>query len=460
MIKKFTLLTIFISLFISSTFGQMTRIYGKTENAAGYVISLKTYADYFSMTEQLLTESVVHEDGSFELTADLESIKLCILVIGFQRSEIYLEPGKTYHLSIRYNKKNEQITFVNKAYLDYNFVDLPLTDLNYQIGDFNSKTNDFLVKNFDRIYKRRDKKVIREFSDEIYQYYKNPTAYLKNYIDFRIASIAYSSGLKDRLAIQKDYFQDEFIFYENDEYAQFFHELFDKYLMKPNQYFEVQQLRTEIFRSADLELIFSILNNDPLLKDQELKELVFVKGLYELYFVPYSNKDALLFLIDELGQKTSFPNIEKIALNLQQQLNYLQEGTEFPEYFIEEINPSLDKEMLVEKLLFFNFFTVPCADCVREMDSIASLHERYSKDVVFISIALNVDKSEIEKLIKTKNYSWEIIRAKHPFKLAETYKIKSLPAYFLIDSKRKILLNPALVPWRGFSPSFKSVLKY
>ncbi len=459
MINKFTLLSFFI-LIISSSFGQSTKIYGTAENASGYEIKLKTYTDFFSMTEQLLSESVVQKDGSFELKTDLKATKLCFLVIGFQRAEIYLEPGRTYHLSINYDKRNEQITFVNKAYLNFNFVDLPREDLNNQIGDFNSKSNEFLVANFDRIYKRRDKKIIREFSNSIYQDFKNPSAFLKNYIDFRLASIEYSSGLKNRLEIQHDYFQNGIIFYENDEYVHAFNELFDKYLMNPNPYFEVQQLRNEIFGDANLERIFSALDNDPLLKDQEFKELVLLRSLYELYFVPASNKDAIVSLIDDLGQKTLFPSIDKIALNFIHQLTYLQPGAEFPKHEILDISLIQNEAMRAEKLIFFNFFTFPCAECMREMDSIASLHEKYSKQVLFISIALNVNESEIEQLIKAKKYAWKIIRATQPFILAETYKIKSLPSYFLIDSKRKILLNPALVPWKGFSPSFKSILKY
>lgn len=460
MIKKFILLISFVSLLIISTHGQTTKIYGKVENATGYEIKLKAYSDYFSMTEEQLTQCVIGSDGSFLLETDPLDTKLYVLVIGFQRAEIYLEPDKAYQLLIKYDKNRELITFVNKAYLNFQFVELPVDDLNTRIADFSSQTNNFLVTNFDRIYKRRDKKVINDFSKTIKDAFRNSSEFLKNYIDFRIASMEYSSGLKGRLTIFENYFLNKNILYTNEKYVQFFKELFDKYLMKPNPYFEIQQIKNEIFGQADLELIFSVLNNDPLLQNRELKELVLLKSLYDLYFISSNNKIAILSLISNVGKSSQFSEIEIVASNIFNQLTFLRPGNDFPSDFFKDGNAESKFTDRSEKSFFISFFTIPCADCLREMDSIAKLHKKYSKDVQFISIALNADDSEIDNLVKDKNYSWEIIHATHDFKLAETYQIKSLPAYFLINSKGKILLNPALSPWKGFSPSFKSVFKY
>ena len=450
---------ILLTLLFSPAFSQMTKIFGKAETAIGYMIKLKTFSDYLSMTEQQISECVIQPDGSFLLETDLSFTKMCILVIGFQKTEIYLEPGKSYELLIAYNHGNERITYVNTSKLDTKFINLPLDDLNNQIGDFNYQANNFLVKNFNRIYKNRDKNIINDFNTEIRQHFQNPSEYLTNYIDFRIASIEYNSGLKNRLTIFHNYFEGRDILYVNDEYMQFIRQLFENYLSAPNPYFDITQLRSEIFGKTDLEIIFSMFSKDPLLKNAALKELVLLNGLYELSFNPNVDKSTLCSAIEKIGQTSLFPKHKKIAFNLVRQLNYLQPGTKFPQDYLTQLkNKNFCKDL--DKAIFINFFTLPCADCVREMDSIAGLFQKYSKEVQFVSIALNSTDDEVKKLVSVKKYSWQIFLATQAFELAEIYRIHSLPTYFLIDSNSKILMNPALVPWRGFSSAFGSVFEY
>ncbi len=457
--QKFVIL-LFLLAWLFPAYAQKTKIYGKVKNAQNYVIQLKTYSNFLSMTEQVIDECIIEDNGSFILETELQSTRLHVLAVGFQKAHIYLQPNNEYQVEINYDKESEQITFVNKSPLDFQFIDLDANDLNFRIADFNAKANDFLVAHFDQIYKRRNKNLIKGFSEEIKKSLENPSIFLESYIDFRLASIEYSSGLKDRVTIFEDYFLNKEILFGNDEYMQFFNEFFDKYLMKPNPHFNVQQLRTEIFSKGDFEHIYSILNKDPLLNSWDMKELVLLKGLYDLYFMPTTSKDDILRLINKIGQESSFAEIKKMALSIHDQLKYLTIGTDFPQAYVENLNPDLQELSTSAKATFVSFFSIPCSDCIREMDSIASIQKKYSKDVRFMSIALNTSENELNKLIKARNYSWEIKLASKPFKLAENYQLKALPAYFLIDTEARILINPALKPWKGFSESFRSVFKY
>lgn len=460
MIKKFTLVGVLFSLLFIPSYSQSTKIYGTIENADAYTIQLKTFSDFLSMTEEVVDSFEISKYGTFELKTSLNATKLHVLVIGFQKAYVYLEPDKEYQLKIKYDKEREQITFVNKAQLDFEFIDLPNDALNHQIAEFNLKANEFLVSNFDQIYKRRNKKIVESFSKEIKESFQNSSGFLKNYIDFRLASIEYSSGLKNKAAIFKTYFEDKKILFDHDEYFQFFKEFFENYLMNPNPYFDTELLNRKIFNGDDLGSMLAILKQDPMLQQEKLRTMVLLKGLYDLYFYPSANKSTILSLFHQINQESPFETIKKVATNLQQKLTYLQPGTDFPKYFIDNLENDKRVSSQMRKAIFVNFFTIPCSACMREMDSISSMFNRYSDEVQFISIVLNTTEEELDKLHVAKKYPWQIKQAEQPFKLAETYQIRSLPAYFLIDSKGKILMNPAFQPWQGFSLAFKSVFNY
>ncbi|PKP33787.1 MAG: hypothetical protein CVU00_09700, partial [Bacteroidetes bacterium HGW-Bacteroidetes-17] len=245
-------------LIFSFVSGQETKIYGKVDNAVGYVIKLKTYSDFFSMKMKEVDECMVHQDGTFELKTTLQSTQIFILVIGFQKNEIYLEPNKTYKVFIKYNKSREQITFVNNPYLEYQFVDLPKDDLNNQISEFNFRADQFLVDNFDRIYKNKERKLIIDFGTEIKQLFNNPNGYLKVYIDFRLASLELNSGLINRESAYKTYMQNQPFYLQHDEYMRFFNQLLEKFLFAPNKYFDRSILIQKIYGNADLESILAL----------------------------------------------------------------------------------------------------------------------------------------------------------------------------------------------------------
>ncbi len=454
--KLFIVAILFFFGLITSLQAQKTKIYGKVENANSYSFKLIKHTDFLSMLEEKVAEDLIDDHGNFSLEIELKSTHLFLLNIGFQKAEIYLEPGKSYELKVKYDPLKEQITFVNNAYLDFEILNSTKNELNHQIRVFDGEVNQFLIENFNKIYKYRNQKIINQFSEKIKAEFNDVMPFLKTYIDYRLASIEENSGLLNRKSISTAYFQNPEVFFENDEAMRFFNQAFDQYLLKPNLFFERSKLMQEIHTEANLESIYAMLDNDPLLHDQALKELALLKSLQELFYLPSANEKALLSLMNKVGQNALGPEIAKMANHLTKRLSYLRIGAQFPQEYEIELEDSSSNG----KDLFLHFFSLPCADCVREMDSISTLYQVYKKEVKFVSIALNSEKSALEKLLKAKQYSWEIVLSSESFKLAEIYDIKSLPSYFLINSDDEIIINPALKPWKGFSHAFESQYKH
>ncbi|PKP29995.1 MAG: hypothetical protein CVU00_14065 [Bacteroidetes bacterium HGW-Bacteroidetes-17] len=201
------------------------------------------------------------------------------------------------------------------------------------------------------------------------------------------------------------------------------------------------------------------MKKDPLLVNPEFREMALLKILYDLYFIFSANHASILKLFGEIGTRSGNSYHAQIAKSLAQRLNYLQPGTKIPTYTLKDLEGnSFTIPNQSNQATFIQFFTIPCNDCIREMDSIAVLYQHYAKDVQFVSVALNTPKNILNDLIK--KYPWYFVLTSDVFKIAEIYQMNTLPAYLLIDAKGVIRQNPALVPWMGFSQSFNSEFRH
>ncbi len=408
------------------------------------------------MLEESLDECVVHPDGTFRLSAELNETRLALLSIGFQEALIYLEPGKSYELLVNYDKTREQITFVNKPYLQLQFRNLPSDDLNMQMAEFNSRADQFLIANFNRIFKSKNRMVINEFRKELEETFQNPSPYLNASIHYRLASIEYSSGLIEKAALYESYFKNHKIRYHHDEYMAFFRQFFENYLSEPNIYFNNQELLNAIYKGAGLKAVKSLLAKDVDVDDPILKELVLINGLRGLYFKAIKYQAEILSLLIEISKESTIAANKNIAENLVYQLSYLKPGTIAPNIELSDLNGNtfqLNAEN--QKATFLHFFTFPCASCDQEMDSISVLYEMYKDRVDFVGVAINATVSNLKNFLSEKGYQWSFVLSENPFELAEIFQLNVLPSYILVDEKGIIKKNPALVPWEGFQGAFK-----
>jgi hypothetical protein len=71
------------------------------------------------------------------------------------------------------------------------------------------------------------------------------------------------------------------------------------------------------------------------------------------------------------------------------------------------------------------------------------LYEKYKKDIVIVSISIDKKRKKAERFVKRKPYPWYFVHFDDNYELLENYKVKTIPLYYLIDSKGKILLSPA-----------------
>ena len=93
------------------------------------------------------------------------------------------------------------------------------------------------------------------------------------------------------------------------------------------------------------------------------------------------------------------------------------------------------------------------------MDSIALLQYKYQDRVKFISLTNDDNYSIIGRLKEEKGFNWDFLYTGSNISFFEDYRIRSLPAYILLDNKGKIVAYPAISNSQGFKSSFQNLFR-
>ena len=72
------------------------------------------------------------------------------------------------------------------------------------------------------------------------------------------------------------------------------------------------------------------------LQNIQLRELVLLKGLYEVYRNPYYEKQMVVDLLDTIREKTQFPIHKKLASNIKLSITRLDKGAMAPDFILKD----------------------------------------------------------------------------------------------------------------------------
>ncbi|MBT3175824.1 MAG: TlpA family protein disulfide reductase [Desulfobacula sp.] len=87
------------------------------------------------------------------------------------------------------------------------------------------------------------------------------------------------------------------------------------------------------------------------------------------------------------------------------------------------------------KIVFINFWTTWCPDCVDEMPDIENLHKKLNNnDFIILGIDLKESKKKVKKFIKKHNLTFKIVLDKKG-DMGRAFGIRSIPTTFILNRK-------------------------
>ncbi|MFZ4400219.1 MAG: TlpA family protein disulfide reductase [Bacteroidales bacterium] len=459
------LFLVFIGFFLLSSGlrSQNSGISGNAIGAEGLKIKLITSSDYISELPVKLDETTVDSLGKFKLKTSINECIYAQIQIDIYKGAIYLEPGKNYSITINpLNYKDDDIEspFLNKKKLEIIFNNPDSIEINQQISKFNSLFEGFLMGNSNIIFRSRNKAKIDSFQlkmNILFSISKNQ--FLTNYIKYSFADLEQSARIKSSAKLFESYFMNQPVYYNNVEYMYFFNQFYEKFLTNSKFALHTNVMKRLINERNYISLLDSM-GRDSTVKNEVIRELVFLKGMKDLYYSNAYNNDNIIDILTSYSRKTKFKEHKLISQNLIVSFNKLKPGNKAPDFKLKTVTDEVFTLASFEgKYTYIGFFTTWCAGCKDENEAIIDLKKKFGDKINFVSISADKQVLNLHYYLDKHKYDWYFLHYANNTELLEKYEIHSYPVFILLDQKGNIMKIPALKPSEDIETEFKILLE-
>lgn len=443
------LFAILCSLFTSVlSYADSTSIAGTAHGAEGQMIRLMAEEDFISQKTVVLTQSRVDAYGNFLLTYNAEETFRAYLDINYQRTDIFLVPGKTYALQITFSPEEQMRSYYERQPLPYKFQDAPEDDLNMLLSTFNRLYNQFVTDNFNRIYVVRDKDLVHEFRMKIDSIFVSvDNSYFNECVRYRFAGLEQLARIKSKRTIALEYFAGNHILYNNIEYTYFFNEFFGQLLLTSPGLITISDLIIAVNDKEDPDILHNALLKTGYLDDERLRELVLLLNLRDIYGSAGFYNDRVIDMINRIGAGSKYPHHQKIVKNIEDEMNKLAAGSPAPNLKLTSIGGyDFQLKNIRSKPVLLMFFHSGQKITTTYLDELAEIYEKFKAGLEVISISMDQDPMAYLPLANSGKYGWSFAHYGNKPAVFDLYNIRDLPLFVLINADGNISMYPAPPP--------------
>lgn len=439
---------------------------GESANAAGKRVELLCYEDMLTLQERVLDTAVVDSTGRFRLACYITYPRLVVVQVECYSQSFYIEPGRRYEVwlpEFRWEQNEERNVYLDPVALPLEFLNLPADELNLQMLAFEQTVDsvmDTMRMQLDFKYRRR-RSAFDSLASAVQQRVPDgKNLFFNRYKAFLLAQMRYSMGFASRKQMLEKVLPQP-VLYHDECYMRV---LFDVLSGMVSQGLKkVPKWRmTEWVQSADLDRYLDSLGTEPLLYDEQLRELAAIVALREsLFDVDYDHEGAVRMLV-ALAQRSKWAEhrllAERVVDGRRSEAGGRQSeltGEAFTLVDVDGRRVSLDS--LRGKWVYMSFVRVDDPNSLREMETLAHFKDSvYAKhdDVVFVTVACDREFQKMFHLLRNNRrgarYTWTWLHFDGNYRWLESLGVVSYPWFILFDpdGQRPYTVTPA--PGSGF----------
>ncbi len=478
-------------LFSISAFTQKTIIAGVDTSHVGRTIAAFTPSDYISGKRVLLAQTVISDNGTFQLDLEVTEPREVQLVILHVQADMFVEPSHTYNIAFpaegtadfkKFDRTEVQLdfgalpaddlnnlirnfntdyyTFVNEHYYDYAVEEFKGTPefINRQSEkskvDLYSKTasSDSLKKVGLSIFSDLVTAFLKETNEKYSKYYGN--TYFKEYVRYSLAEIEMVAGLPKKL-FYKEYFMSQKMQLLNPAYMRvfkvFYHDLLTDQTKEKNA-----SVVKMVNAQRDPEKLIALFADDSTMLSKDIRTLAVIKGLKDIYFNKEFSRLSIEKTLGHLKDITDNAELKAIAANTYEQLKKNKEGWAQADFIL--LDEKEEKWQLADNSgipVYIIFFASWSNASVKEMLLLEKLAETYEKDIRLV--AINMD----EKYMDFKKYIYDHPKQKFTFLygygdilLKENFNLKTVPHAVMLDPDLNVMNAFTPLPSQGIQANF------
>lgn len=450
---------------------QNVEFHGRSENAVGKRIELVGYEDMLTCREVLLDDCVVDDTGGFTLGCYANYPRLVFLQVENYSQSFYIVPGQRYDIFIPqfdWAMDETHNVFLDPVALPLLFLNVDSSDLNLKIKLFEELVDTFVVHNTLRMdFKMKpDRKVMDELERQVDELVAGLTkrwgedVFFERYVRFHLAEMRLAMRSDSRKRLFDRFVGDDPIRYYDESYMSFFLALFDHSLSGGTR--KISQYRLhEWIMTGDMERYLDSIGLDPLLRNEQVRELVMLQALKESWFDPRYDRVAVKRMVLRLASDSKFPEHRRLAARLAQTLNataLLADAKDDSPVSLADFSlPDVEKNPVSldswrGKWVYLAFVRVNDPNSQKEIETMAYFHDTLSRshpEVVMVTIACDREFQKMYHFLKNSKRGahchWTWLHFDSNYDLLRRFGVVSYP-YF-------VLLTPEGYPYYDYAPA-------
>lgn len=446
----FFVLFTFTALLAKSTPFQIT-INGHFPGAGGQEIRLMEYGDLISYREVEIAADVADQEGSFSFQISRFEPQFLFFRIDHARFGFFAEPGKEYFLDF------EPVDFMQlddrvNPYLEPWSFPFQLTEketsLNDDINRFEDVLYDRLTEHFATIRIARNAGLFESIVEETDSlFFENQNPFFVEFYRYKLAYYRHVANISRFENIVRDYILNQPVQYKNTQYMNLFNVLFDKYIFAGSRRISGSDLRHTVNNLNSYHALMDSLGKDTILRNEVLRELVMIKGLQDMYDSPDYRRNNVLSILEWVAQNSKFAQHQIIARNIIHSKTYLREGSKAPQISLHSPEGQLKNfpDAYEGKYVYLAFWASWCESCQLDFLALRELSSRFD-DLVVVGISSDRHIADFTRFVGNNDLPWANIHFGGDFRMLDTYHVRSLPTYVLIDRQGNIVNYPAQRP--------------
>lgn len=427
---------------------QEVRITGYAPKYIGQSISAFVIEDYVSYNEVRVGSAEVGEDSLFHLKLQIGEIRQVIIRGGNNYGQLLVQPGGEY--SIYFPDRDKYTQFrPNGNEIELTFLKLDSTDINYKVLGFERWANDFIgnfyhLKSVDPLAFAENLDRFKANAERLYA--PDTSIYLKAYIRFVMAEMDNIPNSAERNRYEKydQYLRSTPVYYQCEPYMTYVINFYQKLI--PRLSTEGNQKVYEAVLQSSPTLYMRALGTEYTMSNIQLRELVMIRSLAEIFEMEEFPKTNVLTILDSLSHVALFADHRIMAKNLMVKLQELRPGVKAPDFVLITAGKETHTLQSYEgKHLYLHFFDPESSTCQLEFDLLHKLYTEYAPYVQFVSLYKEKDLSaEAREALKKLN--WDVYALGSNNSVWKNFQINTYPYYTLIDAAGYIVASPSLGP--------------
>ncbi|MBP3764080.1 MAG: TlpA family protein disulfide reductase [Bacteroidales bacterium] len=461
--KRIALLNL-LALMALSAFGQTNvELVCSFANGAGKRVELRGYSDMLTQTEVLLDSAVAAADGSFTLRCYANYPRLVFLQVERYSQSFYIEPGRRYQVympEFDWSLDERQNVCLAPVALPLEFLDLPEGELNLAIMRFEATVDSFVTAHRTQLDRRfKPDRRCMDTLEVLVGARRGDTSgnFLARYMEYRLAEMRLATGSTSRKKLIDKYITDNPIRYHDDEYMRLFFALHERSISRGSK--RVPQWRlSEWMRRGALDTFLDSLGLEPLLRNEQVRELAALQALREAYYDKDYDRMEVARMVDLLAQNTKFPDHRTLAEALRASFRSTEREAVLPDFEL----PDVDRRRVSlasfrGKWVYLGFVRVADPHSLKELETMAHFLDTLAgqhPEVVFLTVSCDREFQKMYHFLKSNRRGakcrWTWLHFDGDYRLLERYGVAGYPTFVLLDPEGRRFYDYTPAPASGF----------